>query len=386
VQRREHKPGFRPRADGAALRLDVRQARGAVRIAGEGFVADDDRRTVPTLDDSVRVVDGAVLILDRRVFPEKLVWFRAESAAAVAGAIRSMVTQSSGPLYATFAALELTARQSAALPLDEARAALDRAGSLLAAARPTNAHPRSAVAAVATAVAGASSTGELVERAIDAARTGAEHYRSLSRSLGRAAVELLPDGSRLLTHCWMDSYLVELVRAAHEAGRSYEWVATETRPYLQGARLTAHTLRELGEPVTLISDSMGAAALSPGASIGPIDALVTAADRVSLDGSVVNKVGTLGLAIAAHAFDVPFYALVQEPDRTAATGADIEIEMRDPTEVLSTLGRRTASALVTQAWYPAFDLTPPRFVTRVVTSLGAFPPHEIAARFGAPAA
>src|SRR3954451_6629715 len=111
---------------------------------------------------------------------------------------------------------------------------------------------------------------------------------------------------------------------------------------------------------------MGAAALAPGSSIGPIDALVTAADRVSLDGSVVNKVGTLGLAVAAAAFDVPFYALVQAPDREAPTAADIVVEERDPAEVLHTLGRRTASELVTDAWYPAFDVTPARYVTRIV--------------------
>jgi methylthioribose-1-phosphate isomerase len=134
--------------------------------------------------------------------------------------------------------------------------------------------------------------------------------------------------------------------------------------------------------VTLITDGMGAAALSMGSTIGPVDALVTAADRVSLDGSVVNKVGTLGLAIAAQAFDVPFYALVQAPDADAKTGADIVIEERDPSEVFLTLGRRTASLLVHDAWYPAFDLTPPRFVTKVVTDRGSFTPSDLEQYFG----
>ncbi|BDZ46019.1 hypothetical protein [Naasia aerilata] len=344
----------------------------------------DSGLSAATLEDSVRIADDAVLILDRRVFPDRVEWVRAGTAAEVATAIHDMVTQSSGPLYAASAGLELAARQAAGLPVDAARRSLEDAGRLLAHARPTNAHPRHAVDAVLDAIAGATSTSELVESAVQAARDTTARYHAASIALGRQVIPLLPDGARLLTHCWMDSYLFGLLTAAREAGRRYRWVVTETRPYLQGARLTAHSLRELGEEVTLITDGMGAAALARGSRVGPIDALVTAADRVSLDGAVVNKVGTLGLAVAASAFDVPFYALVQDPDPTAETGADIVIEERDPREVLATLGRRTASPLVTDAWYPAFDLTPPRFVTRVVTSRGVFEPSRVREHFDLP--
>jgi methylthioribose-1-phosphate isomerase len=255
------------------------------------------------------------------------------------------------------------------------------AGHALATARPTNGHPREAVDHVLHAVEAASNTDELVESAVAAVRSGLDRYHERSRSLARHTVALLPDGARILTHCWMDSYLIELVGAAADAERHYEWVATETRPYLQGARLTGHTLRELGQKVTLITDGMGAAAMAPGSTLGAIDVLVTAADRVSLDGSIANKVGTLGLAIAAQAFEIPFYALVQTPDATLGSGADIVIESRDPAEVLQTLGARTASPLVTDAWYPAFDVTPPRFVTRIVTDRGDFAPADIADYF-----
>jgi methylthioribose-1-phosphate isomerase len=346
---------------------------------------DDPTRRAATLADSVRIISDsagdAVLILDRRVFPERTEWVRATTPLEVADAIRTMVTQSSGPLYAAYAGLELAAVQARGLPVDAARASMAVAGHALATARPTNGHPREAVDHVLHAVEGASSTDELVESAIAAVRLGLDRYHARSRSLARHTVALLPDGARVLTHCWMDSYLIELVTAAADAGRRYEWVATETRPYLQGARLTAHTLRELGQKVTLITDGMGAAAMAPGSSLGAIDALVTAADRVSLDGSIANKVGTLGLAIAASAFEIPFYALVQTPDATLASGADIVIESREPAEVLQTLGARTASPLVTDAWYPAFDVTPPRFVTRIVTDRGDFAPAEIADYF-----
>jgi methylthioribose-1-phosphate isomerase len=151
------------------------------------------------------------------------------------------------------------------------------------------------------------------------------------------------------------------------------FICTETRPYLQGARLTAETLAEMGVDTTLITDGMGAAVLNS----GDVDALVTAGDRVTMDGHVVNKIGTLGLAVAAHAFDVPFYALVQAPDRLAPTAADVPIEYRSGAEVLSTLGRRTASDRV-RGLYPAFDVTPPRFVTSVVTDRGVFAPDRLA--------
>ncbi|WP_199240986.1 hypothetical protein [Naasia lichenicola] len=332
---------------------------------------------IATLDDSVRLTAGTVEILDRRVFPERVEWVSAHSAEEVADAIRDMVTQSSGPFYAAHAGLTLTAHQVAGLPLDAARERMRQAGVALGEARPTNAHPREAVDRVLTAIAPATSTAELVEAAVSAGEAGLRHYADLSDALARATVALLPDGARIMTHCWMDAYLFAIVRAADQAGRGYDWVVTETRPYLQGARLTAHSLRELGQRVTLITDGMGAAALSPGSTIGRIDALVTAADRVSLDGAVINKVGTLGLAIAASTFEVPYYALVQEPDASAQSAADIVVEQRRTDDVLETLGVRTASPLVSEAWYPAFDVTPARFVTRIVTSRGDFAPERI---------
>ncbi|BFM25401.1 S-methyl-5-thioribose-1-phosphate isomerase [Microbacterium sp. che218] len=338
-----------------------------------------------TLEHSV-VLDeaaGVVRILDRRVFPSRVEWVDAATPDEVATAIRDMVTQSSGPLYAATAGMALAALQARELPVGEARAALGRAGRALATARPTNAHPRDAVARILAAGRDADDTATLVAATVDTAAAVDRDYREASLRLGRATLSLLPESPRILTHCWADAYLFGLVAAAREAGREIEWIATETRPYLQGARLTAHSLRELGQKVTLITDGMAAAALaSPrGVGTGPIDAVVTAADRVALDGSVVNKVGTLAHAAAAAAFGVPYFAMVEAPDPGAPTGADIVIEDRDPREVLEVLGQRTASPLVTDAWYPAFDVTPPRLVTRIATSRGTFEPARVGDHF-----
>ncbi|EXG79777.1 methylthioribose-1-phosphate isomerase [Cryptosporangium arvum] len=331
----------------------------------------------PVLDDSVRLTDEGVLILDRRVFPAREEWVLTRTAGEVAVAIRAMVTQSSGPFYAGLAGLRLSARLHRGDGLDTALQALADDGELLTAARPTNNHVRDAVREVLDAVGAAGSADELAELVeAETARLEAA-YRGGSAELGRLTTELIPDGARVMTHCWMDAYLIGLVQQAELAGRKYEWVVTETRPYLQGARLTAHTLAEMGQPLTLITDSTAASVLAGQGALGSVDALVTAADRVTMDGHVINKVGTLSHAVAASAFEVPFYALVLAPDRTAATASDVVIEERDGAEVLSTLGSRTASALVERGYYPAFDVTPPEFVRRIVTDRGVFEPARV---------
>lgn len=319
----------------------------------------------PVLADSVRLTDDGVEILDRRVFPAERVWVHCASVEDVAKAIEDMVTQSSGPYFAALWGMVLAAREAVSLDALEARAHLEKAGERLVATRRTNNHLRKAVHAVLSHVDGHTGS-ELIAAALAGARAGDERYRSRSAALGRHTAELLPDKATVLTHCWADLYLVELVRAAE--GKDLSFICTETRPYLQGARLTAETLVEMGVDTTMITDGMGAAVLAS----GRVDALVTAADRVTMDGHVVNKIGTLALAVAAHAFEVPFHAMVQAPDRLAPAAADVPIEYRDGTEVLVPGANPAIRGL-----YPAFDITPPRFVTTVVTDRGSFSPFQL---------
>lgn len=356
----------------------------------EGRVADAGLPS-PLLEHSVRLEPDAVLILDRRVFPHEVTWVTARSGAEVADAMRQMVTQSTGPIFAALAGLVLTARQQAGRPVAEAVAAVRETGALLIGARPTNNSVGDAVRSVLSTIeiateadaSGSPDAAWLVERVEQQAGGQAQYFRARCRSLAGHAAGLLQDGARVLTHCWMDTYLIELVRAVHAQGKRLRYVVTETRPYLQGARLTAHTLAELGQDVTLITDGMAAAVLSPFSALGPVDALVTAADRVSMDGHVFNKVGTLGAAVAAHAFGVPFYVLIQAPDPLSPTASDVVVERRDGAQVLSVQGVRTASPLVAQAYYPAFDVTPPQFVTRIVTDRGPFEAAGVSRYFDA---
>lgn len=326
----------------------------------------------PLLARSVRLADDGVHILDRRVFPFEQRWVRARDVEEVARAIEDMVTQSSGPYFATLWAMVLAARETAGQDEETAQERMHAAARRLIATRPTNDQPRKAAAWVLRAVRD-SAPGDLVEAAVAGARAGDADYRQRSRTMGEAAAELLPERGNVLTHCWGDLYLIATVAAAQRRGKRLGFFCTETRPYLQGARLTAETLAEMGVETTLVTDGMGAALFSE----GRVDALVTASDRVSMDGHVINKVGTLQLAVAAQAFDVPFHALCHAPDRESATAVDVPIEYRDGAEVKHTLGRLTASDRV-RGLYPAFDITPPRWVTSVVTDRGAFRPDRLA--------
>ncbi|GAA2879466.1 s-methyl-5-thioribose-1-phosphate isomerase [Streptosporangium fragile] len=334
----------------------------------------------PVLADSVRITGDAVEILDRRVYPFEHRWVRCATSEDVAVAIERMVTQSSGPLFATTAGLVLAAREARHEPPGRAAGRLRRSGERLVATRPTNNHIRDAVHAVLAATVDGPLPEASGDELVDAVtRAAAEHdaaYRARSAALGGHAAALLEDGARVLTHCWADAYLIATVEAAQEAGKRLEFVCTETRPYLQGARLTAPTLVEMGYRPTLITDGMVAAALADGLA----DVALTAADRVTMDGHVVNKVGTLGVALAARAFDVPYYALIQAPDPQAPTAGDVVIEHRDGEEVLHVLGARTAGEGLT-GYYPAFDATPPHLVTRIVTERGAFRAERVAEHF-----
>ncbi|WP_405149674.1 hypothetical protein OG589_15320 [Sphaerisporangium sp. NBC_01403] len=339
-----------------------------------------DLRNVPALADSVRTTGDGVDILDRRVYPFERRWVHCATMEDVAVAIELMVTQSSGPAFATTAGMVLAAREARDAAPGAAADRLRAAGRRLISTRPTNNHIRDAVRAILAGTVDGPLAGvhgdELVAAVEKAAAGYDEEYRAGTRALGRYAAELLEDGARVLTHCWGDAYLIGAVQAAEQMGKRLEFVCTETRPYLQGARLTAATLVEMGYRPTVITDGMVPSALADGLA----DVALVASDRVTMDGHVVNKVGTLAVALAAGAFGVPFYALSHAPDPLSPGIGDVEIEHRDGEEVLHVLGRRTA-AKGTRGYYPAFDATPPHLVTRIVTARGAFEPARVSDHF-----
>jgi methylthioribose-1-phosphate isomerase len=198
--------------------------------------------------------------------------------------------------------------------------------------------------------------------------------RGLCEKLGKHGAKLIRSGSTVLTHCnagalatgGMGTALAG-VFVAHEQGKKVKVIADETRPLLQGARLTTWEMLQAGIDVTLICDNMAAQVMRE----GKVDLVITGADRIAANGDVANKIGTYGVALLAKAHGIPFYVAAPSStfDLSLKTGAEIPIEQRDPEEVTNGFGRRTAPAEV-NVYSPAFDVTPSRLVAALITEKG----------------
>ncbi len=195
--------------------------------------------------------------------------------------------------------------------------------------------------------------------------------------MGEAGADLLPENGRVLTHCNTGlatagyGTALGVIRSAWSRGRLQRVIACETRPFLQGARLTAWELQEDRIPVTLITDSMAGALMSR----GEIDAVILGADRIVANGDFANKIGTYSHAVLAKRHDVPFFvaAPLSTVDLDTPSGGGIPIEFRDPEEVVTLAGVRIAPEGV-EALHPAFDVTPAELVTAIVTERGVIRP------------
>jgi methylthioribose-1-phosphate isomerase len=293
----------------------------------------------------VRLEDDAVVLLDQRALPDDEVELRCSSAAEVAEAIRALAIRGA-PAIGVAAAYGLAL--AAARGED-----VDAACEILAASRPTAVNLRWALDEVRD-----DPTPERA-RALHAAEV------DRCRRLGEHASELIPSGARLLTHCNTGALAtggfgsaLGAVRAASDAGLvEHVWV-DETRPLLQGARLTAWELEALEIPFSVIVDGAAASLMAA----GEVDAVLTGADRIAANGDVANKVGTYGLAVAASYHGIPLHVVAPTStlDPCAATGRDIPIEERDPREVSTRFPARN----------PAFDVTPAELVAAIVTEVG----------------
>jgi methylthioribose-1-phosphate isomerase len=335
--------------------------------------------TVPTvIAKGVLLEKDAVRILDRRIFPLRTDFLTCRTYEEVAVAIEQMVTQSSGPFFAASAGFVLAAREAQKLASPKKRQALIAAAAArLVHTRPTNNNIRDVIGLLTREASAIIDEPDLAERLERVARQAWVKHFDSTRALGTNAAKLINDGDVLLTHCWGESYIIDTLNAALRASKGVKVICTETRPYLQGARLAAHSIAELGIEVTVITDGMAAHAMDR----GMVSSVVTATDRVTLSGHVINKVGTHQLAIVAKNFQIPFYALVQLPDAEASTPADVVMEERDGEETLHCLGMRTATTLA-KGWYPSFDVTPPHLVSAIATSAGIFNSYEIREKFG----
>ncbi len=318
--------------------------------------------------------DGVISILDRRRYPLDVVRVDCRSVEEAAAAIEQMVTQSAGPARVAAYAMCLAAREPAANGETRARHLADAATRLVD-TRPTNDQIANVVNEI-RAFASAAPGGGTEEEILGFLESRWRARDAELRLLGSSGADVVPPTGRVLTHCWAEHGLIAVLEACIARGDHPGVYCTETRPYLQGARLTASSVMELGLEATVVTDGMAPWLMAQ----GMVDVVVVGADRVAADGSVVNKIGTLSVALGAKHAGIPFYACIVEPDLSVATGSQVAIEARDPAEVLSCLGVRTA-APGSHGWYPAFDVTPAELVTGLITPRGVLAPPDLAGAF-----
>ena len=192
---------------------------------------------------------------------------------------------------------------------------------------------------------------------------------STMQIVGDRLAELIPNNGTILTQCFGETIIGTVMRAARKQNKDFRVFCAETRPYLQGARLTSSCFAQMGFDTTVITDNMVAYAMER----EHIDVFTSAADSIARDGHIANKIGTFQIAILAKYFGVPYY-VTGVPDRDKKTRDDIVIEMRDPSQVLSYRGIPNTVPEV-KAIYPSFDVVPPHLISGVVTDKGVYVPY-----------
>lgn len=327
--------------------------------------------------------DGYLKLLDQTLLPEKYQFLHCRDYGAVADAIRCLAVRGAPAIGAAAAyGLVLGANSCRAASAAELVEAVEQTAAELAATRPTAVNLQWALDRMLARLreAGEQEPGELKRVLLEEAHLIHREDIEANRCMGNFGLEIMPPGARVLTHCNAGALATAgygtalgVVRAAHAAGLLERVYADETRPLLQGARLTAWEMVQDNIPVTLLTDNMAGYLMAR----GMVDLVVVGADRIAANGDVANKIGTYGVAVLAREHGLPFYiaAPLSTVDFIAATGQDIPIEERDPREVTHFAGVTVAPDGV-EVWNPAFDVTPNHLVTAIITDRGlARPPY-----------
>ena len=325
--------------------------------------------------------DGVVVTIDQTKLPNELVFLKMEKCSDVASAIENMKLRGA-PLIGVAAAygLALAAFHSKAKKREDLMKEIEKSAEILRKTRPTAVNLFWAINRIMKKAQRTSGDAKAVAKAvIEEAQRMADEDVEVNKKMGKHGSQLIEDGDVVLTHCNAGSLAtvdygtaLGVVRAALEEGKRVEVIACETRPKLQGARLTAYELMRDGIPVTLITDTMVGYVMSKGL----VDKVVVGADRIVRD-AVLNKIGTYNVAVLAHEHGIPFY--VAAPTSTmdpAHTSEEAIIEERSPEEVTNVRSERIAPKGV-KVLNPAFDITPLRYVSAVITEEGILYPEGL---------
>lgn len=326
---------------------------------------------------------GTLRLLDQRKLPEATEYLDYADAEEVATAICDMIVRGAPAIGAAAYGLALTATHSQAQHADVLRAELEAAAATLAASRPTAVNLFGAIKRVMERVADEEldTVAGLRDAVVAEARAIADEDVRINKAIGLNALPLLPDTCTAIHHCNTGSLAtvdygtaLGIIRTAHENGKQIQVLVDETRPRLQGAKLTSWELKELGIPHRVIADGASGHYMRTQG----VDFCVVGCDRVAANGDTANKIGTYNLAVVAHENGVPFYVAAPTTtiDLNTPTGDEIEIEERTPDEV-HFVGETRITPVGIDVGNPAFDVTPARYIAAIVTERGVvYPPYE----------
>ena len=332
---------------------------------------------LPTIDREGDVV----VMIDQRKLPAQEVYVRCRTAPEVARAIKTMVIRGA-PAIGVAAAwgLAVGMRRSTATGTQKFAAEFQKTCELMAATRPTAVNLFWAIERMKRCFGAAVQAGDSVEQLKDRLDREAQqiHDEDLAscRAMGAFGAEVVPADAHILTHCNAGALATAgygtalgVIRGAVEAGKTVAVFADETRPFLQGARLTAWELVRDGIDTTIITDNMSASLMGQ----GKVNFVVVGADRIAANGDTANKVGTYGVAVLAREHHIPFYvaAPLSTIDLRTPDGAHIPIEERNAREVTH-VGPSRVAPVGAKIWNPAFDVTPHRFIAGIITERGIF--------------
>lgn len=343
----------------------------------------DDGRALETVGWSGDAASGHVRMIDQTRLPTEFVRVDCRDVAAVWEAIRALRVRGApaiGIAAAYGAVLGGQAALASGADAPAVRRAVLAATAHLRTSRPTAVNLFWALDRVDRCLdgPGAVEPSGLLERVLAEARAVHDEDKAMCRSIGRFGAELITAGQGVLTHCNAGGLAtadygtaLAVIFAAHEQGKAVHVFADETRPLLQGSRLTAWELQRRGVPVTVICDSMAAQVMKE----GRVQSVVVGADRIAANGDAANKIGTYGVALLARAHDLPFYVAAPSStfDLTLDDGASIPIEQRDSREITHGLGRQTAPDGI-RVYNPAFDVTPAHLIAAIITERGVIRP------------
>ena len=332
---------------------------------------------------------GAVRILDQSRLPEQVEFLDCKDYQTVARAIQELRVRGAPAIGVTAAmGIALGAQSLTMTSYEEFAKAMTAICDHLAATRPTGVNLFWAIERMKHRLAGlrGQPVSEIKRRLVEESQRILDEDIAMNKEIGRHGATLIRDGQNILTHCNAGALATAgygtalgVVRAAWEQGKKIRVLADETRPVLQGARLTVWELMQDHIPVTLITDNMAGALMRQ----GQVHLCLVGADRIAANGDVANKIGTYSVAVLANAHGIPFYIAATHStiDLATPSGDRIPIEQRKPQEVTSVFGSRPVAPIGVEVLNPAFDVTPAKYVTAIITERGVFQPSELAERF-----